>query len=143
MATSGAGRQGEDSRDAGVPSGGVAADRPVVDATDTSPQELRAEVDELRDPERQRVEELRAEVAQTAEELSARLDVPAQLQARKELAAANLRDARDRARAVLTREAAAARVTARDHPAAAKGVLALLVLALGLKLVAARRGRDR
>jgi len=56
----------------GVPP--VAPDRPYVDGTAHSPAELRAEVAELADPDRQAVDEAREQLAATVGELAARLD---------------------------------------------------------------------
>jgi hypothetical protein len=56
----------------GVPP--VAPDRPYVDGTAHSPAELRAEVAELADPDRQAVDEARDQLAATVGELAARLD---------------------------------------------------------------------
>jgi hypothetical protein len=96
----------------------VAADRPVVDGTSTSSQELRDEVEQLRAADPQRVEELRAEVAATAEELAARVDVPARLRASKQQAA-------DRLRVVAERT--------REQPVALAGAAVLLVLVVVLR----------
>jgi hypothetical protein len=108
--------------------GPVAADRPVVDGATTSPDELRAEADELGAPDRRRVEELRADVAATADELSARLDVPARVRAGKDRATADLR---------------AASAEALEHPGVlgAAGAAVLLVVALLLRRRARRRRR--
>lgn len=116
MDTSEASGGREADEDAGVSAGPVAADRPVVDGTTASPEQLRAEVAREQDLDQRRVEELRAEVAETAEELSARLDVPARVRAKGEQAAVRLRTARD---------------TALEHPgplAAGAALLALLVI---------------
>ena len=112
--------------------GSVAADRPVVDGAAPSPEQLRAEVDQLADPDRQRVEELRADVAATADELSARLDVPARVRAGKDRAAADLRAA-----------GAAAGAGARENPGllGAAGAAVLLLVAVVLTRRARRRGR--
>lgn len=115
------------SDDATAPAAPVAADRPVVNGAAT-PQELRDEVQQERDPERRRVEELRAEVGETAEELSARLDVPARLQDTKDRAVAGVRAAGYRARD-----------RARENPAAALAGPAALLLVLVVLLV--RRAR--
>jgi hypothetical protein len=81
--------------EAGVGAAPVAADRPVVDGTSVSPDELRAEVQQGQGPEPRRVEELRADVADTVQELSARLDVPSRV---KQQASANLQATREVAR---------------------------------------------
>jgi ElaB/YqjD/DUF883 family membrane-anchored ribosome-binding protein len=101
--------------EAAVGAGPVAADRPVVDGTSVSPDELRAEVEQAQGPEPRRVEELRADVADTVQELSARLDVPSRV---KQQASANLQ---------------ATREVARENPgilAAAAASVALVVIAL-------------
>jgi ElaB/YqjD/DUF883 family membrane-anchored ribosome-binding protein len=101
--------------EAGVGAGPVAADRPVVDATSVSPDELRAEVEQGQEVEPRRVEELRADVADTVQELSARLDVPSRV---KQQASANLQ---------------ATREVARENPgilAAAAASVALVVIGL-------------
>jgi hypothetical protein len=51
----------------------LAPDRPYVDGTARSPDELRAEAAELADPDRQRVDEAREELAATVSELATRL----------------------------------------------------------------------
>lgn len=81
--------------EAGVGAGPVAADRPVVDATSVSPDELRAEVEQAQVADPRHVEELRADVADTVQELSARLDVPTRV---KQQASANLQAGREVAR---------------------------------------------
>ena len=106
-------RSRRDEEEVAAAAGAVAADRPVVDGSTVSAEELRAEVDRDREPDQQRVQELRAEVAGTAEELAGRLDVPARVQVRKDQAAAQLRSARD---------------SAGEHPGVLAGVAALLVL---------------
>jgi ElaB/YqjD/DUF883 family membrane-anchored ribosome-binding protein len=101
--------------EAGVGAAPVAADRPVVDGTSVSPDQLRAEVEQTQDIDTRPVEELRADVADTVQELSARLDVPSRV---KQQASANLQ---------------ATREVARENPgilAAAAASVALVVIAL-------------
>src|ERR1700710_1361316 len=62
----------------------VAPDRPVVDGTNVSADELRAQVEVLDDDTRARVEELRGQVGDTVGELARRLDVPAQWRPRRD-----------------------------------------------------------
>ncbi|MFC5950275.1 hypothetical protein ACFQH9_18575 [Pseudonocardia lutea] len=57
-------------------------DRPVVDGTRATPEELRAEVERLSDERRQEVEELREEVGASVHELAERLDVPSRAKER-------------------------------------------------------------
>lgn len=104
--------------------GPVAADRPLVNGTGTSSEELRARIGQLQDADRQRVEELRAEVAETAEELSARLDVPARVQAGMSNATASLRVMLD---------------GVRPYAAWLTGAGALVILVIGLRR--RRRGK--
>jgi hypothetical protein len=56
-------------------------DRPVVDGTRATPEELRAEVDRLSDERRQEVDELRDDIGATVHELAERLDVPSRAKA--------------------------------------------------------------
>jgi hypothetical protein len=98
--------------EAAVGVGPVAADRPVVDGTGVSPDELRAEVEQAQGPEPRRVEELRADVADTVQELSARLDVPSRV---KQQASANLQ---------------ATREVARENPGILAAAAALVVLVM-------------
>ncbi|MCW2716695.1 hypothetical protein [Pseudonocardia sp.] len=57
----------------------IAPDRPVVDGTATSSDQLRAEVEQESGECRAQVEELREEIAGTATELMTRLNVPARV----------------------------------------------------------------
>ncbi|MEU7811572.1 hypothetical protein [Pseudonocardia sp. NPDC049154] len=57
-------------------------DRPVVDGTRATPEELRAEVERLTDERRQEADELREDIGATVHELAGRLDVPARTKAR-------------------------------------------------------------
>jgi hypothetical protein len=91
----------------------VAPDRPVVDGTKVSADELRAQVEVLDDDTRARVEELREQVGDTVGELAKRLDVPAQWRARRDQLIGDVRrGASDAARspAVLTLAGVAALV---------------------------------
>jgi chromosome segregation ATPase len=69
----------------------VAPDRPVVDGTAKTPDEIRAEIAELSDERLQHVEEVREELAESIEEIAARLDVPARMHARKDATVAEIR----------------------------------------------------
>jgi MYXO-CTERM domain-containing protein len=76
-----------DDDDEGADSGAVSAvapDRPVVDGTKVSADELRAQVEVLDDDTLARVEELRGQVGATVGELAKRLDVPTRWRARRE-----------------------------------------------------------
>ena len=53
----------------------LAADRPYVDGTAASPEELRAEVERLSQEERFHVDDLREELGDSVAELASRLDV--------------------------------------------------------------------
>ncbi|WP_433504890.1 hypothetical protein ACQP04_36000 [Pseudonocardia halophobica] len=57
-------------------------DRPVVDGTRATPEELRAEVERLTDERRQEADELREDIGATVHELAERLDVPSRAKAR-------------------------------------------------------------
>jgi Protein of unknown function (DUF3618) len=67
------------SRDPDVPP--VSPDRPYVDATDRTPEDLRAEIEQLNDPglddAEANVRRAREELRATVSELAERLDVPA------------------------------------------------------------------
>jgi hypothetical protein len=85
-------RKGSDGEDAESPTTApVAPDRPVVDGTAKTPDEIRAEIAELSDERLQHVEEVREELAESIEEIAARLDVPARVQARKDATVAEIR----------------------------------------------------
>ncbi|MFR9803888.1 DUF3618 domain-containing protein [Pseudonocardia sp. RS010] len=56
-------------------------DRPVVDGTRATPDELRAEVERLSDGRRQEVAELREDIGATMHQLAERVDVPARVKA--------------------------------------------------------------
>ena len=55
----------------------LAEDRPYVDGTAVSAEELRAEVERLSNEERQHLDDLREEVGDSVAELAARFDVKA------------------------------------------------------------------
>jgi len=63
--------------------GAVSPDRPVVDGTEATPKELRAEVEReverMQDDGVQEIEHVREDLGETLDELSSRLDVPARL----------------------------------------------------------------
>ncbi len=98
----------------------VVPDRPYVDGSAKSPDELRTEARELADERRDHIEELRAEVGATVGELAARLDVPARVRARKDRTVDEVR----------------------ERPGAVGGAAAAAV-ALVLLLVVLRRRRGR
>ena len=88
----------------------LADDRPYVDGTAVSAEELRAEVERLSNEEQQHVDDLREEVGDSVAELAARFDVKARVAERKEEAVATVHQNLDRARHV----AADGVVTAKD-----------------------------
>src|SRR3954470_14354369 len=107
-----------DSEDDAVP---VAPDRPVVDGRTMSPEELREEVEELRDERVVHIEELRAELGDTVEELASRFDVSARVQARKdETVAAALKQV-DQLYRIVTAKVAEVRKFVGEKPGAAAG----------------------
>ncbi|WP_219418833.1 DUF3618 domain-containing protein [Pseudonocardia nigra] len=110
----------------------LAPERPVVDGRAKTPEELRADVDELGDElddeRRQHIEELRAEVGETVEQLAARLDAPARVAAAKDEVVATVQD-----RAVGLKD------RVRERPAPIAGVAVLLLLLLALRRRRARR----
>lgn len=57
-------------------------DRPVVDGTRATPDELRAEVERLTDERRQEADELREDIGATVHELAGRLGVPSRAKTR-------------------------------------------------------------
>ena len=89
----------------------LAADRPYVDGTAVSAEELRAEVERLSNEEQQHVDDLREEVGDSVAELASRFDVKAGVAERKEEAVATVHQNLDRARHV----AADGVVTAKEH----------------------------
>ena len=88
----------------GVPP--LADDRPYVDGTAVSAEELRAEVERLSNEDRQHVDDLREEVGDSLAELKARLDVKARVAERKDEAVAAVHQHVDRARHVAVDRAA-------------------------------------
>ena len=78
----------------------LADDRPYVDGTAVSAEELRAEVERLSNEELQHVDDLREEVGDSVAELAARFDVKARVAERKEEAVATVHQNLDRARHV-------------------------------------------
>jgi MYXO-CTERM domain-containing protein len=119
-----------DSEDDAVP---VAADRPVVDGRAMSPEELREEVEELRDERVVHIEALRAELGDTVEELASRFDVPARVQARKEEAVAAALQQVDELYRLVTDKVTEVRRFVREKPGAAAGVAAALLLLIVLR----------
>jgi ElaB/YqjD/DUF883 family membrane-anchored ribosome-binding protein len=112
----------------------LAADRPFVDGTAASPEELRAEVERLSNEEQQHVDDLREEVGDSIAELASRLDVKARVAEKKDDVVATVHQKADRARAAVAGGAGAAKDTARQKPGllagVAAGLLVLLVIVL-------------
>ena len=109
----------------------LAADRPFVDGTAASPEELRAEVDRLSNEERQHVDDLREEVGESVAALASRFDVKARVAGKRDDAVATVQQQVGRARTAANEGAVSAKETARRQP----GVLAAVAAAL-LVLVA-------
>lgn len=131
---------GASQRDAGEPGSAEAAvplapDRPYVDGTTASPEELRAEVERLRDEDRQHVDELREEVGDSVAELAARLDVKSRVTVKKDEAVATVHQQADRARTAALDGAG----TALSNPGPLFGGLAALVVLLVVVLRRRRR----
>ena len=122
----------------GVPP--LAADRPYVDGTAVSAEDLRAEVERLSNEDRQHVDDLREEVGDSLAELKARFDVKARVAERKDEAVAAVHQHVDRARHVAVDRAASAKDTAAEKPGLVAGVAAALVVLL---VVVLRRRRRR
>jgi len=119
-----------DSEDEAVP---VAPDRPVVDGRTMSPEELREEVEELRDERVVHIEELRAELGDTVEELALRFDVPARVQARKDETVAAALQQVDQLYRLVTDKVAEVRRFVRERPGAAAGAATALLLLIVLR----------
>jgi phage-related minor tail protein len=117
-------------------------DRPFVDGTTATPEELRAEVERLRTgtEEQQHVAELREEVGESVAELAARLDVKSRVTEKvtekKGEAVATVHEQVDRARTVMAEGATAAR----QKPGMLGAVVAALLALIAL-VVAVRRRR--
>ena len=109
----------------------LAADRPFVDGTAASPEELRAEVNRLSNEERQHVDDLREEVGDSGAALASRFDVKARMAGKRAAAVATGQQPVGRARTAAAEGAVSAKETARRQP----GVLAAVAAAL-LVLVA-------
>jgi hypothetical protein len=122
----------------GVPP--LAEDRPYVDGTAVSAEELRAEVERLSNEDRQHVDDLREEVGDSLAELAARFDVKARVAARKDEAVATVHQHVDRARHVAADRAVAAKGAAAEKPGLVAGVAAALLVLL---VVVLRRRRRR
>ncbi|WP_300008621.1 DUF3618 domain-containing protein [Pseudonocardia sp.] len=99
--------------------GPVDESRPVVDGRpdDRSPDERRADM-----------EELRGELGETVTELAHRLDVPAQIRARRDETTARARDRLDRVQTVLEEKAPPVGRAAREQPTLVAAALLVLVV---------------
>jgi transposase-like protein len=110
----------------------LAPERPYVDGSEASPEELRAEVERLSNEERQHVDDLREEVGESLAELASRFDVKARMTEKRDDAVASVQQGVDRARSTAAEGAAAATDAVRQKPAvvaaAAAALLALLVV---------------
>ena len=84
----------------------LADDRPYVDGSAVSAEELRAEVERLSNEERQHVDDLREEVGDSLAALASRFDVKARVAERKDEAVAAVHQHVDRARHVAADRAA-------------------------------------
>src|SRR5690348_9233871 len=116
----------------------LAADRPFVDGTSMSAEELRAEVDRLSSEERQHVDDLREELGDSVAALASRLDVKSRVSEKTDEAVASVHDQVNRARAVVTEGAVTAKDAARQNPGLAAAVLAAVLVVL---LIVVRRRR--
>src|SRR5690606_3836162 len=102
----------------------LAANRPSVDGQSLSPDQLRAQLAELR-----------ADLGETVEELVQRLDVPARARARKDEIVATARQRVAQLRTTATRE------TVHEQPARLGTVVGVLAVVLLVWLVRRRRRR--
>jgi len=102
----------------------LAANRPSVDGQSLSPDQLRAQLAELR-----------ADLGETVEELVQRLDVPARARARKDEIVATARQRVAQLRTTATRE------TVHEQPARLGTVAGVLAVVLLVWLVRRRRRR--
>jgi ElaB/YqjD/DUF883 family membrane-anchored ribosome-binding protein len=122
----------------GVPP--LADDRPYVDGTAVSAEQLRAEVERLSNEDRQHVDDLREEVGDSLAELKAKFDVKARVAERKGEAVAAVHQHVDRARHVAADRAVAAKATAAEKPGLVAGIAAALFVLLLVVLRRHRRG---
>ena len=117
----------------------LAADRPFVDGTAASPEELRAEVDRLSNEERQHVDDLREEVGDSVAALASRFDVKARMAGKRDDAVATVQQQVGRARTAAAEGAVSAKDTARQRPGVLAAVAAALLVVLAI-VVRRRRG---
>ena len=116
----------------GVPP--LAADRPFVDGTAASPEELRAEVDRLSNEERQHVDDLREEVGESVAALASRFDVKARVAGKRDDAVATVQQQVGRARTAAVEGAVSAKDTARQRPGVLAAVAAAVLVVLAIVL---------
>ena len=112
----------------------LAADRPFVDGTAASPEELRAEVDRLSNEERQHVDDLREEVGESVAALASRFDVKARVAGKRDDAVATVQQQVGRARTAAAEGAVSAKDTARQRPGVLAAVVAALLVVLAIVL---------
>jgi hypothetical protein len=112
----------------------LAADRPFVDGTAASPEELRAEVDRLSHEERQHVDDLREEVGESVAALASRFDVKARVAEKRDDAVATVQQQVGRARTAAAEGAVSAKDTARQRPGVLAAVAAALLVVLAIVL---------
>ena len=117
----------------------LAADRPFVDGTAASPEELRAEVNRLSNEERQHVDDLREEVGESVAALASRFDVKARVAGKRDDAVATVQQQVGRARTAAAEGAVSAKDTARQRPGVLAAVAAALLVVLAI-VVRRRRG---
>jgi len=118
----------------------LAADRPFVDGTAASPEELRAEVNRLSNEERQHVDDLREEVGDSVAALASRFDVKARMAGKRDDAVATVQQQVGRARTAAAEGAVSAKETARRQPGVLAAVAAALLLVLVAIVLRRRRG---
>jgi len=112
----------------------LAADRPFVDGTAASPEELRAEVDRLSNEERQHVDDLREEVGESVAALRSRFDVKARVAEKRDDTVATVQQQVGRARTAAAEGAVSAKDTARQRPGVLAAVVAALLVVLAIVL---------
>ena len=112
----------------------LAADRPFVDGTAASPEELRAEVDRLSNEERQHVDDLREEVGESVAALASRFDVKARMAGKRDDAVATVQQQVGRARTAAAEGAVSAKDTARQRPGVLAAVAAAVLVVLAIVL---------